>query len=328
MSGGKQSVLRELHDLHAVAVWRYVVHLTRDTSSADDIVQETLLRAWRTPHILEQDPSTVRGWLFTVARNLVIDDARSARRRHESAEADPPERVVEDFADELFDTLLVAEALGALSDDHRAVIVRAYYGGRNTAELAAELLAAMPGLLARARAGVEDLGDPGAGEDFAADAGPAADLVDLVTRRREKQRRTFRRRVVLGVSAAVVVLAAAVAVPVLVTRPPAATVALAPVTNSTMTAVADLSAVAWGTSISVECQYPAGEAWGGEDGLWRYALVVTDEAGRATELSTWQAVPGKTVQFDAATAVSLDQIASLEVRKADGQTILAAAVDD
>lgn len=139
MSGDKQSVLRELHELHAVAVWRYVVHLTRDTSSADDIVQETLLRAWRTPHILEQDPSTARGWLFTVARNLVIDEARSARRRHESAEAEPPERAVEDFAEELFDTLLVAEALGVLSDDHRAVIVGAYYGGRNTAELAAEL---------------------------------------------------------------------------------------------------------------------------------------------------------------------------------------------
>lgn len=139
MSGDKHTVLRELHDLHAKALWRYAVHLTRNASNADDIVQETLLRAWRTPHILEQDPSTARAWLFTVARNLVIDEARSARSRHESVTAEPPEQAIEDRTDELFDTLLVAEALDGLSDDHRTVIERAYYGGRNTAELALEL---------------------------------------------------------------------------------------------------------------------------------------------------------------------------------------------
>lgn len=139
MSRDKQAALRELHDLHATAIWRYAVHLTRDPSGADDIVQETLLRAWRTPHILEQDPTTARAWLFTVARHLVIDEARSARRRHESAVAEPPEEAIGDRTEELFDALLVGDALSALSDDHRTVIVRAYYGGRNTAELAAEL---------------------------------------------------------------------------------------------------------------------------------------------------------------------------------------------
>lgn len=138
MSGDKE-VLRELHDLHATAVWRYAVHLTHDSFRADDIVQETLLRAWRTPRILAQDPATARAWLFTVARNLVIDEARSARSRHESAVAEPPERAIQDRTDELFDTLLIGEALDSLSEEHRTVIVRAYYGGRNTAELAAEL---------------------------------------------------------------------------------------------------------------------------------------------------------------------------------------------
>lgn len=139
MSVDRQSVLRELHDLHAAAIWRYAMHLTRHPSTADDIVQETLLRAWRTPRILDQDPALVRPWLFTVARNLVIDDARSARRRHEVAVEDPPDRGVEDGTDGLFDILLVEESLQALSEDHRAVIVRAYFGGQNTVELAAEL---------------------------------------------------------------------------------------------------------------------------------------------------------------------------------------------
>ncbi|WP_125778032.1 sigma-70 family RNA polymerase sigma factor [Antribacter gilvus] len=132
------AVLRELHDRHAAAVWRYVVHLTGNAASADDVVQETLFRAWRSPRILGQDPATARSWMFTVARNLVIDDARSARRRHEVMD-EPPEPSVDDRTDQLFDTLLVEEALAGLSDDHRAVIARAYFGGRSTAELASEL---------------------------------------------------------------------------------------------------------------------------------------------------------------------------------------------
>jgi RNA polymerase sigma-70 factor (ECF subfamily) len=135
----KASVLRELHDLHAAALWRYTVYLTRDAANADDIVQETLLRAWRTPRVLEQDPSNARAWLFTVARNLVIDEARSARRRREVTMDEPPERPIADRTDELFDSLIVAEALAELSEDHRSAIVRAYYGARNTAELAVEL---------------------------------------------------------------------------------------------------------------------------------------------------------------------------------------------
>lgn len=139
MAVDRASVLRELHDLHAGALWRYAVHLTGNQAMAQDIVQETLLRAWRNPKILDQDPTTARAWLFTVARNLVIDDARSARRRHEDAVETVPERPGDDHTDGLFDSLLVAEALRELSEDHRAVIVHAYFGGQNTVELAASL---------------------------------------------------------------------------------------------------------------------------------------------------------------------------------------------
>lgn len=128
--------LAALYDAHAAPVWRYVVHLTGDHAGADDIVQETLLRAWRTPRILEQDPSTTRSWMFTVARHLVIDDVRSARRRREIGVADVPERSVPDATDALFEAILVEEALAALSADHRAVVIHAYYRGLSVAEMA------------------------------------------------------------------------------------------------------------------------------------------------------------------------------------------------
>lgn len=138
--GAEMSVrLEALYDAHAAPVWRYVVHLTGDPAGADDIVQETLLRAWRSPRILEQDPASARSWMFTVARHLVIDDVRSARRRREIGVAEVPEVATADATDALFDAMLIEEALAVLTADHRAVVVRAYYGGLTVAEMAAEL---------------------------------------------------------------------------------------------------------------------------------------------------------------------------------------------
>ena len=129
--------LVELYDAHAPSVWRYVVHLTGDPVGADDIVQETLLRAWRSPRILAQEPASTRSWMFTVARNLVIDEARSARRRHEIG-------VAETFPSAAARTAPTPSSRACSSRrrsrgstlEHRAVIVHAYYGGCSIAEVA------------------------------------------------------------------------------------------------------------------------------------------------------------------------------------------------
>lgn len=142
MPGDDGARLAALYEAHAAPVWRYVVRLTGDRAGAEDIVQETLLRAWRNPRILEQDPATMRSWLITVARNLVIDEARSARRRHEQVVAELPERgdaSSGDDTDALFESLLVEEALAAVSAEHREVIVHAYFGGLSVAQTAAAL---------------------------------------------------------------------------------------------------------------------------------------------------------------------------------------------
>lgn len=132
-------LLRALHDEHAAPLWRYVVGLTHDTALAHDIVQETLLRAWKKPSVLDQSESSSRAWLFTVARNLVIDDRRSARHLHEYPTEILPERPTPDSTDDLLDAWSVADALSAIGVEHRAVIVHAYYGGRSIAEIAREL---------------------------------------------------------------------------------------------------------------------------------------------------------------------------------------------
>ena len=82
------ALMRVLYDEHAAALWRYAVRLTGDPARAEDVVQETLLRAWQHPEVVEDSERSARAWLFTVARNMIIDDRRSARFRKEGGSLD------------------------------------------------------------------------------------------------------------------------------------------------------------------------------------------------------------------------------------------------
>jgi RNA polymerase sigma-70 factor (ECF subfamily) len=141
-----EGLLRALYDEHGGPLLGYVLRLTGgDRPQAEDVVQETLLRAWRHPEALAGRP--VRPWLFTVARNLVVDAHRARRAR-------PPETGIDeqlvmtaagsDDIDRALESWTVAEALADLSPQHRAVIVETYYRGRSVAE-AAKVLGIPPG---------------------------------------------------------------------------------------------------------------------------------------------------------------------------------------
>lgn len=138
--GSDEALLRALHAEHGAALWRYALSLTHgDRARAEDVVQETLLRAWRHPEVLTPERGVSRGWLWTVARHLVIDEARSARSRHEEVRARLPERPVDDEADRVVDRELLAIALSRLSPEHREVLRECYYRGRSVAEAAVVL---------------------------------------------------------------------------------------------------------------------------------------------------------------------------------------------
>src|ERR1700740_1662828 len=79
------ALMRVLYDEHGAALWRYALRLTGDRSSAEDVVQETLLRGWQHPEVFDDKERSARAWLFTVARNMIIDERRSSRFRNEVA---------------------------------------------------------------------------------------------------------------------------------------------------------------------------------------------------------------------------------------------------
>ncbi len=138
-------LLRALHDEHAHALWSYVVGLTNgDRSRAQDVVQETLLRAWREPGVLDETEGSRRRWLFTVAKRIVIDQWRSASRRPEVLTDQVPEQVVDDLAQRIVDRQLVLAALQTLSIEHRQALFECYFRDASVAE-AAENLGVPPG---------------------------------------------------------------------------------------------------------------------------------------------------------------------------------------
>jgi RNA polymerase sigma-70 factor (ECF subfamily) len=134
-------LLRTLYDEHADALWGYCLHLSRGArDGAEDLAQETLIRAWRHPAVLEMSSGSVRAWLFRVAHNLAIDQWRSRSVRPESS-VDPRtlHRVVDDGTDALLQSWLVADALRSLTPEHRGALVECYYEGRTVADAARRL---------------------------------------------------------------------------------------------------------------------------------------------------------------------------------------------
>lgn len=112
-----------------------------DQQRAEDLVQETLLRAWRHPEALDPDRGSIRGWLFTTARNLAIDAWRRRNARVGEIVTDdlPEPPYAPDEADRAVEAWTVAEALSRLSPSHREVLIECFYLGRSVTEAAGRL---------------------------------------------------------------------------------------------------------------------------------------------------------------------------------------------
>lgn len=114
-----------------------------DRQLAEDAVQETFIRAWRSPRGFDPDQGSLRTWLFAIARNCVVDAMRRRKVREgpgvSSWDAVSESPSAFDAVDQLLDRIQLGEALERLSPQHREAVVEVYFGGRTCAELGAEL---------------------------------------------------------------------------------------------------------------------------------------------------------------------------------------------
>ncbi|WP_306216088.1 sigma-70 family RNA polymerase sigma factor [Actinoplanes sp. RD1] len=142
-----EAALRHLEQVHGPVLRGFLTRLTNgDAQRAEDIMQETLLRAWSHPNQRHADGRWSRAWLFTVAKRIFIDQLRAGAARpaelsdeHIEAHAgtdDPIERTLE--------ALEVRAALDSLPERLRITLVEIYFQERSVAEVA-EILDVPPG---------------------------------------------------------------------------------------------------------------------------------------------------------------------------------------
>lgn len=136
------AALRALYAEHGAALLGYATRLCGgDRGRAEDVVQETLLRAWQHPEALSPDRGPARAWLFTVAHHLAIDAHRARSARPVEVSAAPLDHLptADDDVDRALDSWLIADALGTLTGAHREVLLETFYAGRSVAQTATRL---------------------------------------------------------------------------------------------------------------------------------------------------------------------------------------------
>jgi RNA polymerase sigma-70 factor (ECF subfamily) len=136
---------------HLDALYRTALRMTRNRQDAEDLVQETYLRAYRA---FEQfTPGTnLRAWLFRILTNAFINGYRKRRRHQRFATERPGDALTalygrdQDCTDDLEDTLYANElgdevktALAKLGDDYRDVVERADLRGQKYKDIADDL---------------------------------------------------------------------------------------------------------------------------------------------------------------------------------------------
>jgi RNA polymerase sigma-70 factor (ECF subfamily) len=137
----REEALAEVYRRHGGAVFALSRRLTAERALAEEVVQEVFLRLWNEPERFDPERGSLRSYLLAHAHGRSVDliRAETSRRNREEREARLNAESGYDLEREVWDLAVadqVRDALDSLSDDERAAIQLAYFGGHTYREVA------------------------------------------------------------------------------------------------------------------------------------------------------------------------------------------------
>jgi RNA polymerase sigma-70 factor (ECF subfamily) len=138
--------LSAAYDRYGALTYSLIVRITRDSSVAEDLVQEVFLRLWNRIQDFDNSRGNLNAWVLAIARNMAIDYIRSSHSRF-SAKTRPIDQT--DFTpisykpnevdNSLSNSRTIKEALAGLNVNQQKVLHLAYFEGFSQSEIALRL---------------------------------------------------------------------------------------------------------------------------------------------------------------------------------------------
>ena len=140
------NALEAVYDRYGQIAYSLFVRITREETTAEDLVQELFLRVWNRARDFDASKGSLGVWILSIARNMAIDHVRSASARFatrlrpldqaEQAQSSTRANASESFKDQV---KVVKAAFEQLSLDQKRVLELAYFEGFSQSEIASRL---------------------------------------------------------------------------------------------------------------------------------------------------------------------------------------------
>jgi RNA polymerase sigma-70 factor (ECF subfamily) len=136
--GGDVDAFTEIYKTHSARVFRHLNYLLGDRAEADDLTNETFLRAWKVIDRYEDRGLRIENWLLKIGHNLAVRQLKKKRPTHDIESLtiqDAPEARPESIAEMASEALEVRQAILKLPDIPRQVIIWRFLEGMDYEEI-------------------------------------------------------------------------------------------------------------------------------------------------------------------------------------------------
>jgi RNA polymerase sigma-70 factor (ECF subfamily) len=128
--------LRDAFLAHGGELFGFARRSLNSTESAEDVVQETFSRAWRSRSRFDPSLGSLRTWLFTIERRVIIDVSSSQMKTETFPLDQENQPSSEDHVEKAMLGWQMESALKRLNPEHRMVVTELYFNGRSGREVA------------------------------------------------------------------------------------------------------------------------------------------------------------------------------------------------